>query len=144
MKIRATNKLFPCGYVGQEPKLFDKVCKASISTARIWTDKKGAAHEETDCVQVTILKAKGTKWFAENVRKGDPVFCEVRVRQNSFKNKDGETIYTTEVIATLFDSLKQQPTDNGAWEQSSHFRRGRYMSTFVDFIEIFSFYMSMV
>ena len=41
--MRTTNKLYLRGYVGNEPKLFDKVCKVSIGTNRNWTDKKGNA-----------------------------------------------------------------------------------------------------
>lgn len=112
--MRSTNKLYLRGYVGNEPKLFDKICKVSVGTNRSWTDKKGKAHDETDWVQVTILNEKVAKWVAENLKKGDPVFCEARVRQNAYRNKDDEMVYSTDVIATLFDSLKQKATDDAA------------------------------
>lgn len=106
--MRSTNLLILRGHVGQDPKAFGDTCKVSVATTRNWKDNKGERHNETDWVTVTILNKKIAAWVTENVKKGDPIYCECRVRNTSYK-KDGETVYTTDVIANLFDSLVPKP-----------------------------------
>jgi len=105
--MRTTNILYLRGYVGQDPKAFGKTCKVDIATNRVWKDKKGDTNKETDWNTVTILNEKTAEWVMANVKKGDPVYTECRVAQGSYK-KDGQTIYTVDIIANLFDSLVQK------------------------------------
>ena len=106
-KMRSTNHLFLRGHVGQTPKKVGKVAKVSVATNRTWYDDDNKKKEQTDWVTVTILSEKIANWVLENVKKGDPVYVEARVAENSYE-KDGQKIYTTDIIATVFDSLVQQ------------------------------------
>jgi single-strand DNA-binding protein len=110
--MRTTNHFFLRGFVGQAPKSFGKTCKVNVATNRSWKDAKGERREETDWVTVTILNEKTAQFVTENVRKGDPVFAECRVAEGSYK-KDGETVYTTDVIANVFDLLTAKQVDEG-------------------------------
>jgi single-strand DNA-binding protein len=105
--MRTTNHLFLRGYVGQAPRSFGKTCKVSVATNRNWKDKEGQRREETDWVTVTILNEKTAKFVAENVKKGDPIYAECRIAEGRY-DKDGETVYTTDVIANVFDLLTQR------------------------------------
>ena len=68
------------------------------------TDSKGARQEETDWVTVTLLNEKVAEWALANVGKGDAVYAECRIADGSYK-KDGETVYTTDIIANAFHKL---------------------------------------
>ena len=114
--MRSTNLFIVRGYTGADAKAFDggKVAKVSVATNRVWTDRKsGERKEATDWVTITILNEKIAKWAAENVRKGDPVYAEYRVAERSYE-KDGNTIYTTDIVASVFDRLA--PSQAGADE----------------------------
>ena len=45
-----------------------------------------------------------------NVKKGDPVYAECRVSEGSYE-KDGVKIYTTDIIANMFDRLVHKGKD---------------------------------
>ena len=102
--MRTTNLFIIRGYVGQDPKSFGKTAKVSIATKNVWWDQKGQRREDTEWVTVSILNEKVATWVTTNVKKGDPVYAECRVKESSYE-KNGERVYTTDVIATLFDSL---------------------------------------
>jgi single-strand DNA-binding protein len=106
-----TNKLFVRGHLGQDPKMFGKVCKVSIGTNQSWKDKDGKRQEKSSWVPVTILVPKLATWVSENLKKGDPVYCEGHVEQQSYKDKTGDMIYSTEVIAHIFDGPKPVPAE---------------------------------
>ncbi|MGA0564784.1 single-stranded DNA-binding protein [Ancylobacter sp. VNQ12] len=112
--MRTTNLFIVRGHVGQTPKAFNKAAKINVATDRIWTDAKGERHEETDWVTVTILNERVAEWAIANVAKGDAVYAECRVADGSYKGKDGETVYTTDVIASAFHKLDLGARDDAA------------------------------
>lgn len=50
---------------------------------------------------VTILSGTRADWIKNNVNVGDSFYVEGRVG-NSSNEKDGKTVYTTDVIAAIF------------------------------------------
>ncbi len=102
--MRTTNLLILRGRVGQAPKAFGKAAKIHVATDRAWTNSKGERQEETDWVTVTLLNEKVAEWALANVVKGDAVYAECRVADGSYK-KDGETVYTTDIVANAFHKL---------------------------------------
>ena len=103
--MRTTNLFIVRGRVGQPPKAFNKAAKIHVATDRVWFDAKGERHDETDWVTVTILNEKSAEWAIANVGKGDAVYAECRVADGSYKGKEGETVYTTDIIANAFHKL---------------------------------------
>ncbi|MBD3849619.1 single-stranded DNA-binding protein [Bosea sp. SSUT16] len=112
--MRTTNLFILRGRVGQAPKAFNKAAKISVATDRAWTDGKGERREETDWVTVTILNEKSAEWALSNVAKGDAVYAECRIADGSYKGKDGETVYTTDIIASVFHKLDLGTRDDAA------------------------------
>ena len=113
--MRSTNLFIVRGYVGADARAFDggKVAKLSVATNRAWTDRSsGEKKEATDWITLTILNEKTARWAAENIKKGDPIYAECRVAERSYQ-KDGQTIYTTDIIANVVDRLapSQQSED---------------------------------
>jgi len=114
--MRSTNLFIVRGYVGADARAFDggKVAKLSVATNRVWTDRSsGEKKEATDWITLTILNEKTARWVAENIKKGDPIYAECRVAERSYQ-KDGQTIYTTDIIANVVDRLapSQQSEDD--------------------------------
>lgn len=111
--MRTLNKVFILGYVGQEPKAFGDTCKVSVSTIHAWTDAMGERKEETEWTPITVLNPKAAKWTVDNIRKGDTVHVEARVRQSSYE-KDGVKIYAVDVIADALDLVSRKADRDGA------------------------------
>ena len=105
--MRTLNKVFILGYIGQEPKVFGDTCKVSVSTTHVRTGAKGEKKVETEWTPITVLNPRAAKWIVENIRKGDTVHVEARVRQNSYE-KNGEKIYAVDVIADAFDLVSRK------------------------------------
>ena len=111
--MRTTNLLILRGRVGQAPKAFGRTAKVSVATDRVWFDAKGERNEETDWVTVSVLNEKVAEWVMTHVGKGDAVYAECRIADGSYK-KDGETIYTTDVVANAFHKLDLGSRDDAA------------------------------
>ena len=62
---------------------------------------------------VTILNEKAAQWAIANIAKGDAVYAECRIADGSYK-KDGETVYTTDIIANVFHKLDLGSRDDAA------------------------------
>lgn len=112
--MRTTNLFILRGRVGQPPKAFNRAAKINVATDRVWTDSKGERHEETDWVTVTILNEKSAEWAIANIAKGDAVYAECRIADGSYKDKEGETVYTTDIIANVFHKLDLGSRDDAA------------------------------
>lgn len=113
--MRTTNLFILRGYVGNAPKQFNKVTKVSVATRRLGQRDQvsGKREEHTDWVEVTILNEKTAEWVFKNVKSGDPIYAECRVRSGSYKDKNtGEMVYSTDVIANLFDLLAPSAKDD--------------------------------
>ena len=80
--------------------------KVDIATNREW-QADGERKTATDWAQVTILDKKQAEWIEENVARGDLVYVESRISKSSYE-RDGEQIYTTDVIAQLFNLLSKK------------------------------------
>ncbi|ARN83969.1 single-stranded DNA-binding protein [Methylocystis bryophila] len=112
--MRSTNLFIVRGHVGADGKGFDgsKVAKFSVATNRVWVDRETRERKEAvDWVTLTVLNERIAKWALENIKKGDPVYAECRVTERSYQ-KDGQTVYTTDVIVGVIDRLTpSQHTD---------------------------------
>jgi single-strand DNA-binding protein len=108
--MRSTNLFIVRGYTGADAKPVGKAAKVSIATTRVWYDDKNAKVEKTDWVTVTILNEKAVAFALANVKKGDPVYAECRIADGSYE-KDGQKIYTTDIIANTFDLLRPHDAD---------------------------------
>lgn len=102
--MRTTNLFIVRGRVGQAPKAFGRAVKINVATDRAWTDAKGERQEETAWVTISLLNERIAAWALANVGKGDPVYAECRVSDGSYK-KNGETVYTTDIVANVFHKL---------------------------------------
>jgi len=108
--MRTVNRHTLLGHVGNIMQL-KNVLKVNIATNKEWVadgDRKTA----TEWVQVTILDKKRAEWIEGHVGQGDLVYAESRISNSSYE-RDGEQVYTTDVIAQLFNLVsKSRAHDN--------------------------------
>jgi single-strand DNA-binding protein len=110
--MNSTNHFFIRGHVGRNPAAFKKACKLSVGTNRKYRNANGDRVESTNWVSLSVLTEKTAKWIVANVRQGDYVYAEGYIAEGSYE-KDGETVFTTELIVTTFDWMSGKP-DTGA------------------------------
>lgn len=103
--MRHVNRHTILGHVGNLVGL-KNVLKVNIAANREW-QADGEKKTATDWVQVTVLDKKQVEWITQNVGSGDLVYVESRISNSSYE-RDGEQVYTTDVIAQLFNLVAKK------------------------------------
>ena len=107
---RSLNKVTLIGNLGQDPEVRStanggRVANFSLATSRQWSGQGGDKQEKTEWHRIVAWNnAKGGgSGLADIVekycKKGDKVFVEGRIEYRSWQDKEGQTRYTTEIIA---------------------------------------------
>ena len=117
--MRGVNKAIIVGNLGQDPQTRympsgSAVTNISIATSEKWKDKQtGEPRERTEWHRVAAF-GRLAEIMAEYLRKGSQVYIEGKLRTRKW-DKDGQTHYTTEIIADQMQMLggkqnQQQPS----------------------------------
>jgi single-strand DNA-binding protein len=99
------------GNMTDDPRFVYTATGTGVATIRLasnrrWTDKAGQQQEETVYMNVNCWRDLAEN-VAESLKKGDRVVAIGRVRTRSYENKEGQTIWTTEIDADeIAPSLK--------------------------------------
>ena len=98
------NKVILIGNLGKDPEVRHLengtvVANFPIATSEIYTDKNtGQKVENTDWHDIVVWR--GLAGVVEKyVRKGHKVYIEGKLKKRSWQDKEGNTRYTTEVVA---------------------------------------------
>ncbi len=102
--MRTVNRHTLLGHVGNVIPL-ENALKVNVATNREW-HADGERKSATDWVQVTVLDKDQVKRIKENVGQGDLVYIESRISNSSYE-KGGKQVYTTDVIAKLFNLISK-------------------------------------
>lgn len=102
------NKVILVGNIGNDPEVKsmqsgDKVANFSVATSESWKDKAtGERKERTEWHRVVVFN-QGLINVCENyLKKGSKVYVEGQVETRSYENKDGQKVYTTEIVLRPF------------------------------------------
>lgn len=103
------NKVFLIGNVGADPETRalaggGSITRIRLATTRRWTDRNtNERKEETEWHRVVFF-GKPAETIAQYVRKGSKLNVIGRLRTSNYE-KDGQTHYSTEIIAEEFEML---------------------------------------
>lgn len=91
------------GNLTDDPELRYTQGGAAVVTIRVannrrWTDRDGAEQEEATYLNATCWRDMAEN-VAESLHKGDRVVVIGRVKVRSYENKEGQTVYVTEIEA---------------------------------------------
>ena len=105
------NKVLLIGRLGKDPEIrFSGDGRAmasfSIATSESWKDKEGNQQERTDWHNCMVYGVSAEKYVQPYVKKGTLVSIEGTLQTRSWDDKDGNTRYTTEVIANPFGGIQ--------------------------------------
>ena len=113
----SVNKVILIGNLGKDPEVRKlesgtTVANFSIATSESYTDRtSGERKENTDWHDIVVWRGLA-EVVEKYVRKGMKVYIEGRLKKRSWQDKEGQTRYTTEVLADNMTILsKMEPTD---------------------------------
>lgn len=106
------NKVQLIGYLGANPETRytpegEAIARVRIATSETWK-KNGEKHEKTEWHNLVFF-GKLAEIVGDHLKKGSLVYVEGHLQTRSWE-KDGETRYTTEIIA---ESMKMLPSGGG-------------------------------
>ncbi|MDX2361032.1 MAG: single-stranded DNA-binding protein [Crocinitomicaceae bacterium] len=98
------NKVILIGNLGKDPEVRHlengaTVANFPIATSEVYTDKNtGQKVENTDWHDIVVWRGLA-EVVEKYVRKGHKVYVEGKLKKRSWQDKEGNTRYTTEVVA---------------------------------------------
>jgi len=114
----SVNKVILIGRLGADPELRytqkgGAVCQMSLATDQRWKDDQGELQQRTSWHRVVSWGRQG-ELCKEYLNKGRQVFVEGRLQTRSYKDKDGNKKYATEVISNsvIFLDSKRRTEDS--------------------------------
>ena len=105
----SVNKVILVGRLGQAPEVRytpsgAAVANFSVATNESWTDKSGQKQERTEWHRVVVW-GKLAELCKQYLAKGRQAYIEGRMQTRQWQDKDGQTKYTTEVMAQTVQFL---------------------------------------
>jgi single-strand DNA-binding protein len=111
------NKVQMTGRLGADPEMRYTPQGHAVTTFRVaanrsWRTAEGEAHEDTEWFRIVAwnkLAEVCNKWLS----KGSRVYVEGRLQTRQWQDQDGQTRYTTEVIANdmiILDTRRDGPS----------------------------------
>jgi single-strand DNA-binding protein len=104
---RSINKVTLIGNLGNDPEVRttaggSKVATFSLATSRSWNSPSGEKQEKTEWHRCVAWNGKGTGMGLADIvekycRKGERVYVDGSIEYSQWKDKEGQTRYTTEI-----------------------------------------------
>jgi single-strand DNA-binding protein len=106
------NKVMLIGNIGRDPEVktldgnngSQKVATFTLATGEKYKDRNGELRENTEWHNIVAWRNLADI-CEKYIRKGMQVYIEGRIRTRSWQDKDGNTRYTTEIMADNLQML---------------------------------------
>jgi single-strand DNA-binding protein len=114
----SVNKVILIGRLGNNPEIRytpsgQAVANFNIATNEYYVDKNGQKQEKTEWHRVVVW-GKLAQLCGEYLTKGRQAYLEGKLQTRQWQDKDGQTKYTTEIVATTIQFLGQAPSANAS------------------------------
>ena len=103
------NKVILVGNLGKDPEVRatqsgSEICNLTIATGETWKDKStGERKEKTEWHRVVIFNENLVRVAKDYLRKGSKVYIEGALQTRKWTNKEGQEVYTTEIVLQNFN-----------------------------------------
>ncbi|QEO57579.1 single-stranded DNA-binding protein [Francisella marina] len=105
------NKVLLLGRIGQDPEVRQTQQGTTIANISLATNDGMGDNITTEWHKVVVF-GKSAEAIQKYAKKGTQLFIEGRLRTNKWQDKNGNTQYTTEVIASSFQFIGGSNSDN--------------------------------
>lgn len=101
------NSVVLIGRLTRDPELrYIPESQNAVATFTIAVDRPMAKEKQADFIRITVF-GKTAENCERFLTKGRQVGVQGRIQTGSYKNKDGATVYTTEVVADRVEFLEK-------------------------------------
>jgi len=80
------------------------VANMTVATNREWTDDRGEKQEDAEFHRIVVF-GNQAQACGDYLEKGRQVYVEGRIQTNEWEDRDGNTNYTTEIVAQTVQFL---------------------------------------
>ncbi|RMI14396.1 MAG: single-stranded DNA-binding protein [Calditrichaeota bacterium] len=111
------NKVILIGRMGSDPEVRyapsgSPVVNVNIATDHVWKDKEGNLQTETEWHRIVAWN-RLAELLKEYTRKGSRIYVSGRLRTRTWQDQNGQTRYTTEIIANEIQLLDSRADAEG-------------------------------
>ena len=89
------NKVFLCGRLTKDPEV--KTGENTVARYTLAVDRRFSKGEETDFINCVCF-GKAAEFAEKYLKKGIKIIIVGRIQTGSYTNKDGQKVYTTDII----------------------------------------------
>jgi single-strand DNA-binding protein len=116
------NKAIIIGNLGADPEMKQtqtgsSVANFNVATSEQWTGKDGQRQEQTEWHRIVAFGRLG-EICGQYLNKGSKVYIEGRIQTREWQDQDGNTKYTTEIVAREMKMLDSRQTDSNHRDRS--------------------------
>ncbi len=106
--MSGVNKVILVGRLGFDPEVKtissgNTVCRLRLATSESWV-KEGQKQEKTEWHRITVWGKLG-EICGKHLTKGRQIYVEGKLQTRSYEDQQGQTKYSTEVVATTVQFL---------------------------------------
>jgi single-strand DNA-binding protein len=103
------NKVTLIGRLGRDPEFLTTNGGISLAKFTVATDEKrknenGETFSQTEWHRITIWR-RMAEVARDYLRKGSLIYLEGKIHYDSYENKEGQKVYTTEIVCDFFKML---------------------------------------
>jgi len=111
------NRAMIIGNLGGDPEMRytqggTAVANFSVATNEKWKDKDGNQQERVEWHRIVAF-GRLAEVCGEHLTKGKQIYVEGRIQTRSWEDKDGQTRYATEIVASNMKMLGQKGNGSG-------------------------------
>ena len=117
----SVNKVILLGNLGRDPEVRNfpnggKVANFSIATSETWKDRNtGERRERTEWHNISITNEALVRVAEQYLKKGSKIYIEGQLQTRKWE-QDGQTRYTTEIVARDMQFLDSKGSSNSSYE----------------------------
>lgn len=108
--MSTVNKVILIGNLGADPELNYTSNGTAVANLSLATSSKVSGEDKTEWHRVTVWD-KTAENVAKYMSKGSKMYVEGRLQTRSFEDAEGNTRYTTEVVANQVTFLDSKSAD---------------------------------
>jgi single-strand DNA-binding protein len=111
------NKVMIIGRLGKDPEFRTTASGVAMAKFSVATDEKrrgdnGELTSTTEWHRV-VLWRRDAEVARDYLRKGSLIYLEGRIHYDSYENKEGQKVYTTDIIGNRFQMLDSRGDNQG-------------------------------
>jgi single-strand DNA-binding protein len=119
----SVNKVILIGNLGKDPEVRHlesgvSVASFPLATSENYTNKSGERVSNTDWHNVVLWRGLADV-ASKFLKKGSKIYVEGKLKTRSWQDQEGNTRYTTEVVADSMTMLDRASADGSSAQQSS-------------------------